>query len=354
LRGARLALQDRPDELRNLLDTRLDKKTRQFLDYWYAPKIQLQLLALRVEIERIEDIVLRNFFDLAFSATIITKRGGVSLALDLAHTRPQRAKVVYDQQGQPIVGKDLVDSDNRRVQLLTKKLRSPLSEFNKRISQNLAGILQGGDGLIEPEIRFGDAQEMPLAEATVDLLVTSPPYASNAIDYMRAHKFSLVWMGYQIDELGQKRQEYIGGEATAGMTFAHMPAMSRAVVEELAAVDEKKGRVLQRYYTEMKRVLAEAYRVLKPGKAAVLVVGSSVLRGIDTCTEQCLAEIGEVVGFEVPRIGVRQLDRNRRMMPAGTTVDSGSQIQQRMHQEYVIGFYKPDADEHSNSEDGAQ
>jgi hypothetical protein len=31
------------------------------------------------------------------------------------------------------------------------------------------------------------------------------------------------------------------------------------------------------------------------------------------------------------------------MMPTGNNVDSGSQIQQRMHNEYVIGFLKPEA-----------
>jgi len=81
--------------------------------------------------------------------------------------------------------------------------------------------------------------------------------------------------------------------------------------------------------------------VLRPGKAAIVVVGSSVMRGRDTETHACLAEIGQTLGFDVPTIGVRGLDRDRRMMPAAHKRDSGSQIQQRMHEEYVIGFLKP-------------
>jgi len=83
------------------------------------------------------------------------------------------------------------------------------------------------------------------------------------------------------------------------------------------------------------------YRVLRHDRAAIVVVGSSIMRGRDTETHLCLKEIGENLGFQCPCIGVRQLDRNRRMMPAGATVDSSSMIQQRMHQEFVIGFYKP-------------
>lgn len=112
---------------------------------------------------------------------------------------------------------------------------------------------------------------------------------------------------------------------------------------EVSQIDVRKGLTLHRYYSEMDRVLNEMYRVLKPGKASIVVVGTSVLRGRDTKTQTCLVDIGRNIGFDIPKIGVRYLDRNRRMMPAGTSVDRSSQIQQRMHEEYVIGFYKPES-----------
>ena len=58
-------------------------------------------------------------------------------------------------------------------------------------------------------------------------------------------------------------------------------------------------------------------------------------------TGRLVGRIGRAIGFDVPGIGVRQLDRDRRMMPAGSRLDLGSQIQQRMHEEYVIGLLKP-------------
>ena len=65
------------------------------------------------------------------------------------------------------------------------------------------------------------------------------------------------------------------------------------------------------------------------------------MRDKDTETAECLAEIGLTIGFEIPKIGVRLLDRNKRMLPASMTRDLNSQIQKRMHEEYVIGLYKP-------------
>lgn len=341
IQQAQDAAQNRPDALLHELAQTTDNASRQFIDYWFAPQTQVELMALRQAIAAIEEPTLRDFFWLTFSATIITKTGGVSLALDLAHTRPHRAKIVYDDRGAVLMGAKFIDPDNPRQSYISKTLRPAIGEFEKRLQKNLNSIYRPPEDGLPPRIEQGNAQNLPLAAESVDLIVTSPPYASNAIDYMRAHKFSLVWMGYPINDLGKKRQEYIGGESLSDFVFEPLPAFTQQVVGQISALDEKKGQVLRRYYSEMTRTLREMYRVLKGGKTAVVVVGSSVMRGQDTQTAECLADIGREIGFLVPKIGVRRLDRNRRMMPAGHKVNKKSQIQQRMHEEYVIGFYKP-------------
>jgi DNA modification methylase len=317
LERATHAVQKQNVALVQVLEKRFDPKTRDFINYWFQPETQIELLALIAEIEQVADSSIRAFLELVFSAVIITKSGGVSLARDLAHTRPHKVK--------------------------DKVPRSALVQFKKRFQQNLNSLseLPWGEGQIE--IRYGDAQALPLAEAAVDLIVTSPPYAANAIDYMRAHKFSLIWLGYPIDDLSQRRKEYIGGEAVNDFGFVSLPDETARVVSMIGARDAKKGRVLHRYYSEMTRSLQEMFRVLKPGTAAIVVVGTSTMRGMDTRTQDCLADIGEAIGFEVVDIATRQLDRDRRMMPARRGRKSSSQIEERMHEEYVIGFYKPDA-----------
>jgi hypothetical protein len=266
-------------------------------------------------IEQTEDEDIRAFFEVTLSSIIITKSGGVSLAFDLAHTRPHKVK--------------------------DKVYRSPLKEFEKRLQRNFESLRSLNSAGMPPFISFADAQKLPLRGNLVDLIVTSPPYASNAIDYMRAHKFSLVWLGHQLQNLTQLRSKYIGGEVTKGFEFEQLPAQTASVVTKVASLDPKKGLVLSRYYSEMSRALGEMFRVLKPGKAAIVVVGSSNMRGVDTLTHICLAEIGEHIGFEIPHIGVRQLDRNRRMLPVTRSRNHESQIEKRMHEEYVIGFYRP-------------
>lgn len=338
LENAKLAVQDENQSSREIFLSRWDEKTISFVNYWFSERAQLELSALMLEIEKIEDRGLRSFFELAFSAVIVTKSGGVSMALDLAHTRPHRAKIVIDVTGEKIFDESVKES---RKPFLTKKLRSVFVEFEKRCKSNINGLVHSNGKGVFGNSLFGNAEAIPLPNNIIDLIVTSPPYASNAIDYMRAHKFSLVWMGYLIEELGNKRKEYIGGDALSNFLFENMPANTLALLNKIAGEDRKKGKVVHRYYSEMTRVLKEMFRVLKSGKSAIVVVGSSVIRGIDTETHLCLAEIGKEIGFEVPKIGERNLDRNRRMMPAGLRVDKTSQIQQRIHKEYIIGFYKP-------------
>ena len=91
----------------------------------------------------------------------------------------------------------------------------------------------------------------------------------------------------------------------------------------------------------MTAVFTEMNRVLHRQAAAILVVGSSMMRGIDVETHTCLAAIAAQVGFDVVGVVPRRLDRDRRMMPARFGRQSGSMIEQRMHEEYVLGLLKP-------------
>ena len=303
-----------------LLDTalaeRFDAKTKAFVDYWFPPTQQRQLTALLQAIESQAPQEAWSLLQMVFSSTIIAKSGGVSLARDLAHTRPHR--------------------------VLDKKPKSAFDEFAKRLKQVLRSASSsslGADLGGSARILAASAENTGLAAESADLVVTSPPYANNAIDYMRAHKFSLVWLGWKIADLTDIRAHCLGHDAKTRRVWSGLPEQCERTVERLAIVDERKAAALRRYFGEMSAVLAETHRVLKPGKAAIVVVGSSNLRGIDVETHKALAALGVDAGFHLAHIGVRRLDRDKRMMPA-RWAKGDSQIEQRMHEEHVIGLLK--------------
>ncbi len=299
----------------------MDDATREFLDYWFFPDTQQELAALILAIRAEPDADLRNLLEVVFSSTIVTKSGGVSRARDLAHTRPHR--------------------------VTDKMPRRPIRVFANLLGRAVdAYAAVNPDTVGERRIVAGDARALSMQDDSVDLIVTSPPYA-NALDYMRAHKFSLAWLGDPIPSLTDLRAQYIGSESARNRAErsapAELPAPVQAVVDQLAVKDAPKSRVLCRYFVDMSAAIGEMARVLRPGAAVIIVVGPSTMRGILIPTHQCLADIAASAGLDVVAVAPRNLDRNRRMMPArrGGQAETASGIELRQYTEYIIGAVKP-------------
>jgi DNA modification methylase len=297
------------------LAKRFDERTKTFIDYWFLPATQRELMALILAIGDVTNISVRSFLALTFSSIVVTKSGGVSLARDLAHSRPHLDKA--------------------------KVPKSALEQFSMRLRKNLVSIAQlKTNGMLVATLA-GDARCMPIRDEAIDLIVTSPPYA-NAIDYMRAHKFSLVWLGGSVAALSNMRASYIGSERVGHTQSPVLPDRLEKIIHQLAERDGNKASILRKYFVEMESVFAEMYRVLRSNSAAIVVVGTSLMRGIDVQTHCCLADIAAAVGFDVVGVVQRVLDRNKRMMPARFGKQTNSMIEQRMHEEFVIGLLKPE------------
>jgi len=70
--------------------SRADDETKQFIDFWFDDNSRVQLTALSRCISHVDNSDERNLLWTAFSRLIITKRLGVSLAMDVSHSRPHR------------------------------------------------------------------------------------------------------------------------------------------------------------------------------------------------------------------------------------------------------------------------
>jgi len=99
------------------------------------------------------------------------------------------------------------------------------------------------------DLRQGDV----VKPGSVDLIVTSPPYA-NANDYHLYHRFRLFWLGFDPRELAKKE---------IGSHLRH----------------QKEQSGIQEYLEEMEQCLGHMVRGLRPGRFAVMVVGDSLFEG---------------------------------------------------------------------------
>jgi len=299
---------DENDIERYLVD--YDEDTKKFFNFWFLPKTIAELNLLVEKINQVENGPLKKALEMAFSATIIQKSSGVSLAVDLTHTRPHRKLGKVPQAAPPFFIRN------------AKKIVNAYAEIKNCVQNKPTS-----------SIIASDSKNLPLLNDSVKLIVTSPPYA-NALDYMRAHKFSLSWLGYSISSLSDLRSRYIGSEKKEEVFTLGLETID-STLEELANIDRARSLILAKYFLEMRQVIGEMHRVTEPEGSLVIVVGPSTARGILIPTHEGLAEIGKQEGFELIGIKEREIHRDHRQMPFSKTTDNDG-IEARIHRESIL------------------
>lgn len=304
--------------LRDAYPRNADEETKSFTRYWFDETNRRQLTALASAIQATRNAGVRRVLWCSFSRLIITKQSSAAMALDVAHSRPHRA------------------TDRKPIR--------PLRHFLRAVETVLkASPFVRGRGTGRPpaaHIDAGDARKLPLEDASIDVVITSPPYL-NAIDYLRGHKFSLAWMGYPVSGLREVRATNIGTEVGAGaklddpMVAAAMGEMGDT--DKLPAVERRQ---LARYVADMGRVLGEIHRVLKPGGAAVLVVGDTTRRGVFVRNSDALIHLSELHGLDLVDRAQRALPPNRRYLPPPSADDAGQPLDARLRNEVLLTFEK--------------
>lgn len=289
-----------------------DKETLDYIDFWFAPKQQQQLRALSyllVENPINQDQQTLDLFKTIVSRLIITKDPKASLARDTAHSRPHRT--ISENNF------DLFDALPKSFRHVVRALQS------NKIKENVNTYL-------------GDARDMHhIYNASIDSIITSPPYL-NAIDYMRGHRLSLVWMGYNLSHLRRIRAQSVGTET---VEKSHYCSTFKSFIEDFPnPIEEKKVKILSHYFNDLKKVVQEAHRVLKSNRNATYVIGNSKIKGYEVKNSDLLKFAAQEAGFEISEQIIRTIPENRRYMPLINSPQSA--LTNRMRSEYVITFKK--------------
>jgi SAM-dependent methyltransferase len=291
-----------------------DAETRHFIDFWFDPENRRDLTALATCISRIRSDSERNFLWCAFSRMVITKISGVSLAMDISHSRPHR---VYDVA--PV---------------------KPFNIFLKAVATvvNNSPFSTNSNSLYPANIKYGDARSLPVESASVDMIITSPPYL-NAIDYLRGHKLSLVWMGLRISEIRALRSDNIGSEVPkeSPQNAAILNAMES--MADLGALDNRHLGMIRRYVWDMNKVMKECARVLKRSGRAIFVIGDSDIRGIFVKNSEALIHLANSNNLSLSSRICRPIETGRRYLPPPESKNAGGKMNGRMKEEVILEFH---------------
>ncbi len=286
-----------------------DLETSSFITYWFGKRQSDALrcwssaIATLSDEVRLDDKAALDVIRVALSRIIITKEQCASLARDTSHSRPHRVRL----------------SSNYCVyQGLSRSLKTVRDRLRK--SPPSPGAF----------VERGDARSLPLEDASVDGILTSPPYL-NAIDYLRGHKLSLVWLGFRLGELRSVRSNSIGAERypEAG-TIAHTKV--RDAIGNLDDLPQRHQAMINRYVVDIVSLACEIKRVLRPGGMATMVVGNSILKGVFIKNSAVVSKALEIQGLTFVSETIRSLPSQNRYLPTAT----GSTLANRMREETIL------------------
>lgn len=284
-----------------------DPETSEFVKYWFAPQQAADLARLARVL--IDAPATADPLRVAVSRLIVTKEQGASLARDTSHSRPHR----------------VADDNNYDV----------FEEFVKS-AKKLESLIDTTRTVHRPKIRRADARSLGfIKRSSVDLVVTSPPYL-NAIDYLRGHKMSLVWMGWTVGTLRELRGEAIGVERRKDDIAPDVRTSVEAAIPRIDDLPDRWQGIVFRFGHDMDRLARSLARVTKPQGHLVMVVANSQLKSVTISNAAICAGAVERHGFEVVEETIRPLPARHRYLPPPTT--TSSTLSQRMNEEIVYTF----------------
>ncbi len=282
-----------------------------FIRFWYPESSQIQLSALAEAICEEPAGPNRSFAWVVFSSLIVAKSAGASFALDISRSRPHKRDI------KPII--------------------LPFIGWERRFNAAIKNVpFSGMPSAVHCGVSRADARALPVQNDSVDLILTSPPYL-NAIDYMRAHKFSLIWMGYPLHVLRNIRGTMIGSERGLWQMNGIPDKLERNIEE--APIEKRRRALIRHYLSDLHRVLLEMHRVLRTDGIAILVLGPTIISPGGNDAVRVVTEIGRPIGLELIGSTSRTLNPMRRSLPFPATL-VGSPLAARMREEVIAAFRK--------------
>lgn len=136
-------------------------------------------------------------------------------------------------------------------------------------------------------IEVGTANAVAWPDASVDLILTSPPYCTR-IDYAVTTGVELAVLGRRKSDVHSLRDQSMGTSTIRGSLPVSLPSWGRTCLDLLDRVGDHPSKssgnyylkTFLQYFDDLSRSLQEVARCLKTGHKAVVVVQDSVYKGI--------------------------------------------------------------------------
>jgi DNA modification methylase len=283
------------------------------IDYWFKPEVQLDLALLQHAILNHTTPAVRDFFLVAFAATVRessnTRRGEYKLyripESELNRHNPPVFALFWERVGRNLRG---------------------LSEFLAERMPNTTACV------IETDARL----PLPIESASVDVIVTSPPYGDSqtTVAYGQFSRLVLQWLGFEDEAAKSVDRRALGGQKRETQVQFRSPALE-ATLEAIHAKSPKRAAQVQQFYADFAECFPELTRVAKPRCHACFVVGNRTVKGVRIPTDQILIEIAQGFGWRYETTYRRRIP-NKRMPLRNSPSNKPGELGDTMTEEQVV------------------
>ena len=268
--------------------------------YWFDKKVVRELDVIYASILSIEDNGTRRFFLCAFSHVLKNCSRWLMKSI------------------KPTIDKDK-EFPNPEITFLRH-----LDSMIKKNDAFHSSLSDSGRLKISAKMKlWNSTKKLPLADRSVDLIVTSPPYVTS-YEYADLHQLSLLWFGDDkkhfknwdgvVNEFLDFKKQFIG---SGHKKVAHKEFGSRIaedIVSNLEVVDRPLAQSVASYFSDMQAAFREMHRILKRNKKACVIIGNTELQGVPILNAQVATEQMMNLGFKKVKLIKREVS-NKMITP---------------------------------------
>lgn len=270
---------------------------------FFSPRVLTKVLHSLDFMSKIKEPKLADVFKLAFGSVMVSF-SNYSYEPSLTTRQGVGRQPVLDAEVSSIIEEKL-----KQILEDVTILQNDIEAHGKKFNAELYNV-----SFMEAE-RFVEA-------GSIDLIITSPPYLNN-YHYVRNTRPQIHWLGLnrpklleglEEDNIGKFWQTVREGPLIS-LSFAHKRIAEQ--IELIRATNKSKGiyggpgwaNYVCAYYNDTSRYLQIFRKLLRRRGAAVIVIGNSIIQGINLPVEEHIRAIATNLGFKSR--GIRLLREKR-------------------------------------------
>lgn len=282
--------------------SRFSDTDSRYLECWFAPECLEDMGHIMEILDGIKDTEFRDYFRACLSN--ILRRVSFQKENDL------RIRKEYKEYQSGLLQHEFINFSLKSIKLLVSYLVE-MSDLKMRSTHRAINGDARNLAKIAPELR-----------ESVDVIITSPPYAT-ALPYLDTDRLSLIVLGLlPRDEHRRHDFEMIGNREITGRMrdaywgsftsqHAQIPEQTGDLIKRIRKLNSESSAgfrkknlpsLLFKYFFDMKNVLMQSLSVLKPNSKMYLVIGNNRTTAggeeIQIETGNHMIEIAKLVGFE--------------------------------------------------------